>query len=158
MKNRILLLALIVPAFAACSSDASTPAASSPAVSSPVVTEASTTPSAADPTTTLAAAPSGTDSASTDAGGTTAPAAAAAAGAVGIADFKFDPPTINVPVGGSVTWTNNDPQAHTATSAGNFDAGAMQPGGTATVEFKTAGTFTYICSFHPFMNGTVVVG
>jgi plastocyanin len=63
-----------------------------------------------------------------------------------------------VPVGGSVVWTNNDTQQHTATSAGNFDAGAIQPGSTATVEFETAGTFTYICSFHPFMTGTVVVG
>ncbi len=77
---------------------------------------------------------------------------------MGIADFKFDPPTINVAVGGSVVWTNNDTQQHTATSAGNFDAGAIQPGSTATVEFKTAGTFTYICSFHPFMMGSVVVG
>lgn len=84
--------------------------------------------------------------------------AATAAGAVGISDFKFDPATINVAVGGSVVWTNNDPQQHTATSAGNFDAGAIQPGASASVEFPTAGTFAYICSFHPFMNGTVVVG
>ncbi len=54
-------------------------------------------------------------------------------------------------------WTNNDDQAHTATSAGNFDAGAIQPGASFTVAFDTAGSFTYICSFHPFMTGTVVV-
>jgi plastocyanin len=79
-------------------------------------------------------------------------------GAVGIANFKFAAATVNVPVGGSVVWTNNDAQQHTATSSGNFDAGAIQPGASATVEFPTAGSFTYICSFHPFMTGTVVVG
>ena len=78
--------------------------------------------------------------------------------AVGIADFKFTPPDVKVPVGGSVVWTNNDNQPHTATSAGSFDAGAIQPGASATVAFQTAGTFTYICSFHPFMTGTVTVG
>ncbi len=78
--------------------------------------------------------------------------------AVGIADFKFMPPDVEVPIGGSVVWTNNDKQPHTATSAGSFDAGAIQPGASATVAFRTAGTFTYICSFHPFMTGTVTVG
>jgi plastocyanin len=86
-------------------------------------------------------------------------ARAAGAGAVGIADFKFGPDEVHVPVGGSVKWTNNDSQQHTATSStGAFDAGAIQPGASTTVEFKTAGSFTYICSFHPFMSGTVVVG
>lgn len=79
-------------------------------------------------------------------------------GAVGIANFKFDAATVNVPVGGSVVWTNTDAQQHTATSSGNFDAGAIQTGESASVEFPTAGSFTYICSFHPFMTGTVVVG
>ena len=80
-------------------------------------------------------------------------------GAVGIADFKFGPAEVHVPVGGSVVWTNNDGQQHTATSStGAFDAGSIQPGASSTVAFQTAGSFTYICSFHPFMNGTVVVG
>ncbi len=78
--------------------------------------------------------------------------------AVAISDFKFDPQTVNVPVGGSVVWTNNDGQQHTATSAGNFDAGAIDPQASVPVTFDTPGTFTYICSFHPFMTGTVVVG
>ena len=91
---------------------------------------------------------------------TSAPAApAAAASDVGIADFKFGPDEVRVLVGGSVKWTNNDTQQHTATSTtGAFDAGAIQPGASTTVEFKTVGSFSYICSFHPFMSGTVVVG
>ena len=78
--------------------------------------------------------------------------------AVGVADFKFSSPDVQVRVGGSVVWTNNDTQPHTATSAGAFDAGAIEPGKSAAVAFRTAGTFTYICSFHPFMTGTVTVG
>ena len=89
---------------------------------------------------------------------TTSTPASSGQPAVGIADFKFTPPDVKATIGGSVVWTNNDSQPHTATSAGSFDAGAIQPGASATVAFQTAGTFTYICSFHPFMTGTVTVG
>jgi plastocyanin len=142
MRNRFVLLALLLPAFAACSSDNASESSSAPAATTQVSVSSGSAAVATTTTVVVAAATSG----------------AVAGSAVGIADFKFDPASINVPVGGSVVWTNNDTQQHTATSAGNFDAGAIQPGTTATVEFKTAGTFTYICSFHPFMMGTVVVG
>jgi plastocyanin len=149
MRNRFVLLALLLPVVGACSSDSA-----SDATSPPAVTTQSTSLAAAPTTTTAVVATTPTEVVSTDASGSTP----ATAGAVGIADFKFGPDTVNVPVGGSVVWTNNDTQQHTATSAGNFDAGAIQPGSSATVEFPTAGTFAYICSFHPFMMGTVVVG
>ncbi|CAN5662228.1 hypothetical protein BH10ACT2_BH10ACT2_27320 [soil metagenome] len=76
---------------------------------------------------------------------------------VSIADFMFTDAEVHLAVGGSVTWTNDDNQPHTATSSGNFDAGAIDPSKSSTVEFSTAGTFTYVCSFHPFMHGTIVV-
>ena len=76
---------------------------------------------------------------------------------VSIANFMFTAAEVHINVGGSVTWTNDDDQQHTATSSGNFDAGAIQPAQSSTVEFATAGTFTYVCSFHPFMHGTVEV-
>jgi len=95
---------------------------------------------------------------STAAPETTTVAATGPSVAVGVADFKFSSPDVQVPVGGSVVWSNNDTQPHTATSAGAFDAGAIEPGTSATVAFPTAGTFKYICSFHPFMTGTVTVG
>ncbi|MCU1502627.1 MAG: plastocyanin, partial [Ilumatobacteraceae bacterium] len=89
----------------------------------------------------------------------TAPPAAAATGgaAVSIGDFRFEPPIVSVPVGGTVTWTNTHTQPHTATSAGNFDTGSLAPGASKAITFATAGSFTYICSFHPFMTGTVTV-
>ena len=76
---------------------------------------------------------------------------------VEILDFAFGPQDVQVLVGGQVTWTNSDDQQHTATAAGAFDAEAIQPGASATVVFDTAGSFPYICSFHPFMTGTVTV-
>ncbi|MBI4883972.1 MAG: cupredoxin domain-containing protein [Actinobacteria bacterium] len=104
----------------------------------------------------------GACSADDDAAGTATVAPPATAepadsGSISIADFSFSPAETHVSVGESVTWTNNDNQQHTATSAGNFDAGAIQPQQSASVTFDTAGTFVFICSFHPFMTGTIVV-
>ncbi len=77
---------------------------------------------------------------------------------VTIADFQFSPATITVHVGDTVTWMNNGPSAHTATAKdGSFNTGVLQKGKSASHTFNTAGTFTYICSIHPFMHGTVVV-
>jgi plastocyanin len=76
---------------------------------------------------------------------------------VAIGEFVFEPATIDVSVGGTVTWTNNHNQPHTATAAGTFDTGSLAPGASMTVTFATAGTYAYICSFHPFMSGTVNV-
>ena len=82
---------------------------------------------------------------------------AAGANTVVISDFTFGPAEMRVAVGTTVTFTNDDDQPHTATSAGNFDTGAIQPGASATVTLATAGTFSYACSFHPFMTGTLTV-
>jgi len=77
---------------------------------------------------------------------------------VSIGDFKFEPADLHVPVGATVTWTNDHTQPHTATSAGTFDTGSIAPGESKTVTLDKAGTYSYICSFHPFMTATVTVG
>ena len=77
---------------------------------------------------------------------------------VDIKDFKFNADKVHVAVGGTVTWNNSDGQNHTATSAGNFETGPIEPGKSKSVTFDKAGTFKYACSIHPFMTGTVVVG
>jgi LPXTG-motif cell wall-anchored protein len=84
--------------------------------------------------------------------------AAASDPTVTIADFQFTPATITIHVGDTVTWVNNGPSAHTATAGNNsFNTGVLQKGQSASHTFTTAGTFSYICSIHPFMHGTVVV-
>ena len=85
--------------------------------------------------------------------------AAAESLAVEIKGFVYNPPAIEVAVGGSVTWTNQDNAAHTATG---LDREALQSGPIAfgesfTQAFDTAGTYEYFCEFHPNMKGSVVV-
>jgi amicyanin len=78
--------------------------------------------------------------------------------AVGITDFKFDPATLTVPVGTTVTWTNRDEEPHTVVAKdGSFHSPGMDTNGTYSFTFTTPGSFDYICSIHPFMTGTVVV-
>ncbi|MGQ0617014.1 MAG: cupredoxin domain-containing protein [Acidimicrobiia bacterium] len=88
----------------------------------------------------------------------TAPVGAAAGDAVDIKDFKFEPVSLTTTVGTTVTFTNDDAQAHTATADDrSFNSDSIAAGANAPITFDTAGTFTYFCSFHPFMKGTVVV-
>lgn len=149
MRHRYALLAVLLPVIGACSSDSasdtSSPAAPTTATSIVAVETATTVPPVAPETTAAPADP------------TTTVAVTGSEIGVGIADFTFTPAEIRVPIGGSVVWTNNDTQPHTATSAGVFDSGSIQPQTSVTVAFPAAGTFAYICSFHPFMTGTVVV-
>lgn len=85
-------------------------------------------------------------------------AVAAASGSVAIADFQFTPAQITIDQGDSVTWTNNGPTPHSATAPdGSFDTGIFPAGESRSHTFNDAGTFSYICTPHPNMRGTVVV-
>jgi plastocyanin len=84
--------------------------------------------------------------------------AAAASGSVTISDFEFTPASITVDVGDTVTWSNAGPTAHSATAtAGSFDTGIFSEGQSRSHTFDEAGTFSYICTPHPQMKGTVTV-
>lgn len=72
----------------------------------------------------------------------------------------FRPNVITVVVGANstVVWTNNDNSPHTVTSNGGiFDSGNLAPGQIYSYTFTTPGTYTYHCTYHPWMTGTVVV-
>jgi len=85
-------------------------------------------------------------------------AIAAASTGVTISDFQFSPASVTVNVGDTVTWTNNGPTPHSATSSsGVFDTGIMDAGQSGSHTFTEAGTFAYICTPHPNMHGTIVV-
>ncbi len=59
-----------------------------------------------------------------------------------------------------VTWTNNDSPTHTVTGDNGGDPGNspnIPSGGTFSYLFDTPGTYTYHCSIHPSMTGTVIV-
>lgn len=77
---------------------------------------------------------------------------------VTIENFAYDPPTITIKKGGTVTWTNKDTALHTATAdGGDFDTGDIAQDESATLTFDESGTFSYICTYHPNMKGTVIV-
>jgi plastocyanin len=77
---------------------------------------------------------------------------------VAIVDFQFKPETVEVAVGSTVTWTNEDGFPHTATAEDkSFDTGNLTKGQSGTATFDEAGTFKYICTIHNSMVGTVVV-
>jgi plastocyanin len=77
---------------------------------------------------------------------------------VTIRDFAYAPGSVTIRVGDSVTWTNRDSVAHTATARnGSFDTGLLADGASRSIRFTAAGTYRYICTPHPDMTGTVVV-
>lgn len=102
-------------------------------------------------------------SAGDSAGGGTPAAASGDASAeemaVDIVDFTF-PEALEIAVGTTVTWTNQDSTRHTVTSDPNGDAfqsGTLNEGETFSYTFDEAGTFEYFCEFHANMQGTVIV-
>ena len=75
----------------------------------------------------------------------------------------YQPNPVQVSVGSTVTWTNNDAQPHKATSGenatpdGRFDSSIMAPAATFDHTFTEAGEYPYFCLLHPNMVGTVSV-
>ena len=96
-------------------------------------------------------------------GGDDEPAAASAAKSGGTAvsaqDNSFSPGTLEVRVGDTVTFTNDGGIDHTvtATSGAQFDSGSLAPGATFKFRAVKAGTVSYVCTFHPGMQGTIEV-
>jgi plastocyanin len=87
-----------------------------------------------------------------------ASAAQAANITVKIDNFTFNPQTIRVKVGDTVTWTNADDIPHTVTSKTSaFRSKALDTDDQFTFTFTTPGSFEYFCSLHPHMTGSIVV-
>jgi len=77
---------------------------------------------------------------------------------VDIVEFTYQPDPVVVQVGGKVIWQNQDTAPHTATADdGSFDTGTIEKGKIGSETFKEAGNFTYFCTIHPTMHGTVEV-
>src|SRR5579872_3332766 len=78
---------------------------------------------------------------------------------VKIDNFSFSPATITVPVGTTVRWTNADDIPHTVVSDDKttFKSKALDTDEQFTYTFTKPGTYSYFCSIHPKMTGTIVV-
>lgn len=73
---------------------------------------------------------------------------------------SFNPATLTVTSGTTITWRNDDSSVHTSTSDNNvWDTGDMRPGVSRTTVFNTPGTFKFHCVYHRAMGmvGTITV-
>jgi plastocyanin len=80
---------------------------------------------------------------------------------VRILDFSFEPATISVPVGTTVTWVNEGQTIHTASALVGveriWDSEIMETGDIFSFTMTEAGLFDYLCLIHREMKGTVEV-
>ena len=74
-------------------------------------------------------------------------------------NLAFDPTTATVKTGAVIQWKDTGSTAHNVTFDGqsSLTSGTLQQGNTWQVQFTTAGTYQYHCTFHPGMNGTITV-
>jgi amicyanin len=93
------------------------------------------------------------------AGGVLVARAQSPATAVSIDNFTFNPPTVTVKAGATVTWTNKDDIPHGIASATSAFAKskALDTDDSYSFTFTTPGTYKYFCYIHPHMTGTIVV-
>ena len=76
----------------------------------------------------------------------------------------YTPSTVTISAGGTVTFTNTDTAPHTSTSGsaangpdGVFDTSLIMMNASYDVTLSDAGTYTYFCMVHPWMEGTIIV-
>jgi len=76
-----------------------------------------------------------------------------------IKDFAFNPQTLTVKSGEKITWINRDEEPHTVVSVGKKfkKSTALDTDQEFTITAGAPGTYTYFCSVHPKMTGTIVV-
>jgi plastocyanin len=75
-----------------------------------------------------------------------------------VISWRYDPASLTVTAGSTVTWVNQGTTAVTVTSPdGLFDSELLAPGGSFSYTFDTPGTFRYFCVPYPHMKGEIVV-
>lgn len=76
-----------------------------------------------------------------------------------IKDFAFNPQTITVKSGEKITWINRDEEPHTIVSVEKQfkKSSALDTDQDFTITAGAPGTYTYYCSVHPKMTGTIVI-
>ncbi len=77
---------------------------------------------------------------------------------IAIQNFTYQPATMQVRVGTTVTWRNQDTVPHAVTfKNGMKDSGLLSQGQSFSSTFNTPGTYLYYCTVHPYMVATVTV-
>jgi plastocyanin len=74
-----------------------------------------------------------------------------------VKSYRFDPKTIEIEAGQSVTWTNEDNFTHTVQVDGQEDH-EVERGESVSIRFDEPGTYHYVCRLHRHdMDGEVIV-
>jgi plastocyanin len=79
---------------------------------------------------------------------------------VKIENFAYEPRSLTISVGTTVTWVNADDVPHTATAEGDtpaFDSKALDTDDKFSFTFTKTGTYPYYCKVHPHMKGVIIV-
>lgn len=123
----------------------------------------------------LTACGGGDDAASDNAPVAGSSTAAVAGSSVSVKGLAFNPPTLKVAAGTTVTWTDDESITHTVTSGavtgvapttglrsgqtpdGTFDGRLNSKDAKFSFTFTKPGTYSYFCSIHQGMNAQVVV-
>lgn len=71
--------------------------------------------------------------------------------------FRFQPDTLRAAPGDTVVWTNHDVVPHTATLRGAWDTGQIAANESGHAVAGAAGTYDYVCAYHPNMRAVLVV-
>jgi plastocyanin len=118
--------------------------------------------------TSSAAAASSTSAASRSSGGAAVTSQSSGGAApsgitlpVTIKNLAFNPKTVHAKVGETIVWTNEDGPPHNVTWTGGpkfTSSSTLNTNDKFALKLTQAGTITYICSIHPFMKATIVVG
>lgn len=73
-------------------------------------------------------------------------------------DTTYEPETLTVKVGDTVTWVNEDSAGHNAVAEDDsWGTDLFGEGGSGSVTFDTPGTYPYVCTAHAGMTGTIIV-
>jgi plastocyanin len=90
--------------------------------------------------------------------GATVTSATGSAVQVIMANRSYQPQSVTIKVGVTVSWVNQDTLKHDVVAdSGEFKSALFDKGGSFSFTFTKAGTYPYHCSIHPGMVGTVVV-
>ena len=75
-----------------------------------------------------------------------------------VENFSFQPDTLTVKAGTTVTWVNHDDEPHTVNENNKtFKSGTLDTDAKFSYKFTSPGTYSYFCSLHPRMTGQIIV-
>jgi plastocyanin len=103
---------------------------------------------------------SGTDATSAHTQSADTQTAPKAAQHIAIKNYAFAPKSLTIPVGSTVTWTNEDTAPHTVTTSSGpakISSANLSKGQSFSYTFTKAGTYQYYCAVHPDMTATITV-